>query len=64
MNSIEPRVSAADKELLVYCAKRIRRILSQYPNANGFSSSITKMEQCKMAALDLAAKIERLEEEK
>ena len=51
--SVEPKVSLNDKERLNYHIKEIRKILSKYPMATGFSHMITTMERAKSSSADL-----------
>ena len=51
--SVEPKISFDDKEKLEYHIREIRRTLSKYPMATGFSHMITTMERAKCASNDL-----------
>lgn len=51
--SVEPKVKFKDKENLQYHILEIRKILSKYPMATGFSHTTTAMERAKCDAVDL-----------
>lgn len=51
--SVEPKVKLQDIEKLQYYIKEIRKILSKYPMATGFSNMITAMERAKCGSVDL-----------
>lgn len=51
--SVEPKVKFSDKERLQYHIKEIRKILSKYPMATGFSYLVTTMERTKINASEL-----------
>lgn len=51
--SVEPKVKFSDKERLQYHIKEIRKILSKYPMATGFSYLVTTMERTKSSASEL-----------
>lgn len=51
--SVEPKVKLQDVEKLQYHIREIRKTLSKYPMATGFSSMATTMERAKRGAVDL-----------
>lgn len=51
--SVEPKVKLQDVEKLQYHIKEIRKILSKYPMATGFSHMITTMERAKSSSIEL-----------
>lgn len=52
-SSVEPKITLGDKEKLQYYIKEIRKTLSKYPMATGFSHTATVMERAKCNAVDL-----------
>lgn len=58
--SVEPKITVNDKEKLDYHIKEIRKVLSKYPMATGFSHMTTTMEQAKNASIDLERCIKNL----
>ena len=59
--SVEPKVKLEDKENLKYHILEIRKILSKYPMATGFSNMVTTMERAKCGAVDLEKRINCLD---
>ena len=51
--SVEPKVKLQDVEKLQYHIREIRKTLSKYPMATGFSNMITTMERAKCGAVEL-----------
>ena len=58
--SVEPKVNLNDKERLEYHIREIRKILSKYPMATGFSHMATEMEHTKNASIELERRIKCL----
>ena len=55
--SVEPKVKLNDKERLEYHIREIRKILSKYPMATGFSHMTTEKERTKNASIELERRI-------
>ena len=51
--SVEPKVKLQDVEKLQYHIREIRKTLSKYPMATGFSHMVTTMERTKCGAVEL-----------
>ena len=58
--SVEPKITQVDKERLEYHIREIRKVLSKYPMATGFSHMATEMERAKNASIDLERRIKNL----
>lgn len=58
--SVEPKITSVDSERLEYHIKEIRKVLSKYPMATGFSHMTTEMERAKNASIDLERRIKNL----
>ena len=58
--SVEPKITLVDSERLEYHIKEIRKVLSKYPMATGFSHMTTEMERAKNASIELERRIKCL----
>ena len=58
--SVEPKVKLNDKERLEYHIREIRKVLSKYAMATGFSHMTTEMERTKNASFELERRIKCL----